>query len=149
MRHVCQRGAVQRLEVALQRLVEQVLEPATRGQRAGVSAGVETLHQPEVGFGGAHHVADADGPGLGQQPQATAAAAGGFQQALAREVVDDLHQVVLRQAMLLSQLANRDQALAVRGAVHQHAQRVVGVFGKTHGDLERCIQCIALRATGH
>ena len=58
-----------------------------------------------------------------------------LQQALAREVVDDLHQVVLRQAMLLSQLANRDQALAVRGAVHQHAQRVVGVFGKTHGGL--------------
>jgi hypothetical protein len=134
LRHVRQRGAVQRLEVARQRVVEEVLQPAARRERAGVGGGVETLHQPEVGLSGAHHIADADGLGLGQQPQATAAAPGGFEQSLAGQVVDDLHQVVLRQPVVLGQFADRHQAVPVRRAVHQHPQGVVGVFGQAHGN---------------
>jgi uncharacterized protein involved in response to NO len=81
-----------------------VLQPTTRRQRAGVGGRIEAFDQAEVGFGGAHDIANADGLGLGQQPQATATPPGGFEQALSGEVVDDLHQVVLRQPMLFGEL---------------------------------------------
>ncbi len=58
--HVGQRRAVQRLEVGLQGRIEQVLQAAARRQGADVGARIETLDQAEIGFGGPHHVADAD-----------------------------------------------------------------------------------------
>jgi hypothetical protein len=45
-----------------------------------------------------------------EQAQAAASPARGLQHALARQVVDDLHQVVLRHAMVLGQFGDRDQA---------------------------------------
>ena len=92
------------------------------------------IDEVEALLGMAHHRADIDVGRRPCQPDPAEAPAHAFEIARVHQVVDDLHQVVLRQAMLLSQLANRDKALAVRGAVHQHAQRVVGVFGQAHGN---------------
>jgi len=139
---VGQGGAVQGPEIGLQRIVEDMLEPAVGRQAAQVGTGVETLDEPEVGFRSAHDVADADGPGLLQQPQAAAAPARGLDQALVRQVVDHLHEVVFRHAMIFGQFADRDQALAVRRAVHEHAQGVVGVLRKSHGGSNRKMHAV-------
>jgi hypothetical protein len=130
--HVGQRRAVQLPEVGLQGRIEQVLQAAAGRQGADVGARIETLDQAEIGLGGPHHVADADGLGCLQQAQAAAAPACGLEQTLPRQVVDHLHQVILRQAMVLGQFTDGDQGLGMGRAVHQHAQGVVGVLGKPH-----------------
>ena len=50
-----------------------MLQATVGRQGAGIGAGIETFDEPEVGFRGPHHVADADGPGLIRQAQAAAA----------------------------------------------------------------------------
>lgn len=131
--HVGQRGAVQDLEIRLQRIVENMLQPAVGRQAAQIGAGVETFDETEIGLRSPHHVADADGPGLLQQPQAAAMPARGHDQTLVCQVVDHLHEVALRNAMMIGQFADRDQAIAVRRAVHEYAQGVVGVLRESHG----------------
>ena len=108
--HVGQRGAVQRVEVGPQCVVEQQLQAAAGHQRAGAGARVEALDQAEIGLRGPHDVADADARRRLQQAQAAAAPARGLDQALARQVVDHLHQVIFRQAVVLGQFADGHQA---------------------------------------
>ena len=110
------------------------LRDAPRGAlRAAGGVRAEARDGAEVGLGGAHHVADADARRIAAQPQAATAAARRLEQALAAEVGDDLGEVVARQVVLFRQLADGDQALRARRAVHQYAQGVVGVLGQTHG----------------
>jgi hypothetical protein len=79
-----------------------------------------------------HDVADADLVGPPRQPHPTIAAAHGRNQSRARQHVDDLEDVLLRDLQALGQLGDLDQPIVGAGTIEQDSGSHGGGFGQAH-----------------
>jgi hypothetical protein len=120
---------VEHVDEGTQRVVEDLVDAVPA---LGLAPGAALLDLHVRDLGGAHHVADADGGGRTRQAHAAVASAQGLDQPRARQQVDDLEDVLLRDVEALRQLRNLDQARVGARAVDQDADGVAGRFGQSH-----------------
>lgn len=127
-----QRGAVEYREIGVGRPAQQGLEQARRCQRAFVIDSIETLDHEKIGLGAAYQVADIDALRIRFQSDPAITAPHRFDKAGDPQLIDDLHQVILRYAMQVGYILNLHEAIAIDAEIHQRAQRIVSVGGKSH-----------------
>lgn len=108
-------------------------EAAGRDDGAGVAGGVEAFDDVQVGFDAAHDGAEGDVGGGLSEFEAAAAAAFEVDEAGLSELVHDFAEVVGRDAKRGGDGFGGDAFVGECGEVEQHAERVVGGFGQSHG----------------
>ena len=118
-----------------ERLIDNARKTAGRRDRA-----LRTIEQGQpIGAGlclaRPHHGPDVDRAGVTSQPDATMATADAGHMARLAELVDDLHQMVLRDAIGSRHFGNGANSLGPRAQVEQNAHRVIGMAGESHQDL--------------
>ena len=79
-----------------------------------------------------HHLADRDLGRRSRQLQSAVATSGGADETGGRQILDDLHQVVLRDIMRFGNLSDRHQTAIAGREEDQRAQGIVGVAGQLH-----------------
>lgn len=108
-------------------------EAAGGDDGAGVAGGVEAFDDVQVGFDAAHDGAEGDVSGGARELEAAASAAFEVDEAGLSELVHDLAEVVGRDAKGGGDGFGRGASVGEGGEVEQHAERVVGGFGQSHG----------------
>ena len=80
-------------------------------------------------LGVAHHLSDIDVSGFSHQTDAAVATAHCIEITLLTEIVDDLHQVRLRDTKTLRDVVDRCQLTIVQSDLNENAQREIGMKG--------------------
>src|SRR5690349_13879664 len=83
-------------------------------------------------LGVAHHLSDIDVSGFAHQTDAAVATAHCVEITFVTQIVDDLHQVRLRDTEGLRDVFDRRQLTVVESGLNEDAQRKIGMKGQTH-----------------
>jgi len=105
---------------------ENMAEAANRTDGTAIALLVETFDKGAVIFKRADDHADIDGVGGLVQQQSTAASADAVDKTFRYQSLGNLHQMVLRNAILSGDFGNRMMAVMC-GQIHQCAERIIGV----------------------
>src|SRR5262249_47433713 len=104
-----------------------------RGARRRARSGnTKAANDTELILGVAHHLSDIDVSGFSHQTDAAVATAHCVEITLLTEIVDDLHQVGLRDTESLRDVLDRRQLTVIEPNVNEDAQRKIGMKGQTH-----------------
>lgn len=90
------------------------------------------IDEAPVAFSVPHNLTNGDVRSRPRQCQSTVTSPGGLDEARSPQVLDDLHQVVLRNAMGFGDLPDRHQPAIMVGEVDQRTKRIVGLAGQLH-----------------
>ena len=125
--HVRQPACVQNAHERLSGLGDDGRQPAALGDAAGAA-----IHQRLIPFGMADDLTNGDLRRRPRQLQAASASPGCRDEACPPKVLNDLHQVVLGNAMGLGDLADRHELSIAGREVDQRTKGIVGVAAQFH-----------------
>ena len=125
--------AIEGSEEVVAGLRDHVREAANIRDNAAILFDIEALDGLKRPLGVTNDFSDIDRLKIAGQLDATAFAAIAFDKSAASQVVDDLDQMVARDAITLGDFRDGGDAVAPNGEIHEDPQRVVRVIGELHG----------------
>ena len=123
---IAQGVLIEHREKGAERLAQDRLQAAARFDWTGFRIGGEALGDVHASLEVANHVPELDVLRPSGQPYATVLAADGLNIAEQAKLMNDLHQMVLRDAVSARHLVDRYEPLGNQREQHQHPEGIVG-----------------------
>lgn len=125
--------AIEGSEETVAGLRDHVRETANIRDNAAIPFDIEALDGLKRPLGVTNDLSDIDLLKVAGQLDATAFAAIAFDESAASQVMDDLDQMVARDAITLGDFRDVGDPFAPNGEIYEDPQRVVRVIGELHG----------------